>query len=351
MKKEAIMPVAVLTVICVVVAALMGLVNSFTAPKIEADNIEAIKKSLSIVLPEGDFPPEPDELRDDAPDTIKQIYTDNNGKGWVVVLETTGGYTGKPIGITAAIGPDGKIIKTVVTRNEESIVPDELKPMGSYGDHYAGKDAYETVDLVTGATVKYTEAAIKNALYDAFFYLGFASDRVLDGAHELMPNVKEFIDVTPRRTKPTVSRILEAADGSGHVVCAVTKSSHSGAPETETVIAIDNTGTIIGVKNILWSVGHNLAYGPPAPPSEEAVNAFFQSFVGKNVNEINSVEHITDATGTSNNVKAAFEDALRFNESTEMHPIFRVLGITVIVGGLGGLVAYLIISRKRRTAE
>ena len=184
-RKRNILSVVILTVIAVVVAALLAGVNMLTRPIIDEADRLAVTESLKIAMPDGDFDPDPDALREDAPETVKAVYTDKLGGGHVVILLTKKGYTGKDIGITVGIGNDGKIIKAVITKNEESIVPAELKPLGTYGDKYSGKDADESLDLVTGATVKYTEAAIKSALYDAFVYLGYAevfnSLRRLDG--------------------------------------------------------------------------------------------------------------------------------------------------------------------------
>jgi Na+-translocating ferredoxin:NAD+ oxidoreductase RnfG subunit len=172
-KGESLKPIAVLTVICVVVAALLAAINTVTGPMIEERKNQAIKESLLLVMPDGEFANESDVLRADAPKTVKGVYTEKNGKGYVVVLSTNKGYTGKEIGLTVAIGTDGKIIKAVITQNEESIVPSNMKPGGSYGDAYKGADADTVADVVTGATVKYTEKAIKNALKDAFDYLDF----------------------------------------------------------------------------------------------------------------------------------------------------------------------------------
>ena len=138
-KKENLMPVAVLVSICIIVAALLGAVNMLTSPVIETASAEAIKESLSIVMPDGEFGSESDALREDAPDTVKQVFTEKAGKGTVVVLLTNKGYTGNDIGITVAIDTEGKIIKAVVTKNDESIVPSSMAPGGDYGDSFIGR--------------------------------------------------------------------------------------------------------------------------------------------------------------------------------------------------------------------
>ena len=168
--KDNIKSVAVLIIICLVSALLMGCVNMLTAPIISDRNAENVLKSLKQVMPDGEFNTEPDELPENAPETVKQIYTEKNGKGTVVILETKG-YEGV-IGLTVAIGTDGKIINMVITQNGDSIVPDNLKPFGDYGNAYIGVTESEVTDLVTGATVSFTEAGIKKALKDAFAVVG-----------------------------------------------------------------------------------------------------------------------------------------------------------------------------------
>ena len=173
MTKKNLMPIIVLTAICLVVAALLGAVNYFTAPVIQERNEKAILESLEKAMPDGEFDTTPDKLPKDAPKTISRVYTEKNGKGTVVVLLTKEGYTGNPIGITVGISADGKITGMEITQNEESIVPGELKPGGSYGQHFVGKEADQIADVETGATVVFTEGAIKSSLRDAFVYLGF----------------------------------------------------------------------------------------------------------------------------------------------------------------------------------
>ena len=51
--KQNILPVVVLGTICLVVAALLGAVNTITAPVIEDAKNQAANEALLVVLPEG----------------------------------------------------------------------------------------------------------------------------------------------------------------------------------------------------------------------------------------------------------------------------------------------------------
>ena len=320
MTKKNLMPVIILTAICIIVAALLAAVNALTAPIIDDRNNAAINESLGKVMEGGKFNSEPDELKDGAPKTISKVYTEKNGMGTVVVLVTNKGYTGKNIGITVGIGSDGKITGMQITQNEESIVPSELKPGGSYGNHYIGAGADDIPELSTGATVKYTESAIKNALTDAFIYLGFSDEipelprdeaEIEALAKELYGTGSENLKSTTPEDTTYVKRIYREDGKDSFVAYAFTYSQY-GPAEFEFLIHVNADGKIIAVKKILWKVSDPAPDWGYNPPSEAEVDAFFASFVGKNAADINSVDLSTGATNTAGRVKDAAVEALKF---------------------------------------
>ena len=318
-KFENIKPIVVLTLICVVVAALLAAINTVTGPIISDRQNQAVKESLLLVMPDGEFENESDELRADAPETVKEVYTEKNGKGYVVILSTNKGYTGKNIGMTVAIGTDGKIIKAVITQNEESIVPADLKPGGSYGDAYKGADADTVADVVTGATVKYTEKAIKNALKDAFTYLDFAEpepeepalprtdDEILSLAASFVGDTVSLTDVS-LEGKDFAKRIYRENGGKGYVVYTLVISEHYGTPETETLVHIDMNGKIVKLEKLTWKVSDPM-YGF-VPPADDVVDAFYERFEGASAETVGSVELISGATNTSTGLRTAVAEAV-----------------------------------------
>ena len=324
--KSNLAPVIVLSVICLSVALILGLVNMLTSPEIERRNAAAVKESLSIVMEDGEFNSKADELRADAPETVKAVYTEKNGKGYVVVLSTNKGYTGKEIGITVAISTEGKIIKSVITKNEESIVPADLKPMGTYGNAYTDATADTVADVVTGATVKFTEAAIKSALEDAFAYLDFAGEET----EEVLPRTDEEIislsktligeevdleDVTPEDTD-TVKRVYRASGGKGYVAYALVISKNYGTVESETLIHVGSNGKIVNVNKLTWKTSDAM-YGY-VPPTEETVNEFYAKLPGKSSSEVGAMEQpdlVSNATNTSTNVRNSVVEALNVVEA------------------------------------
>ena len=324
MTKKNIMPVVVLTAICVVVAALLGAVNLLTSPIIAERNDAAIQESLEKVMPGGLFNAEPDKLGADAPETVVKAYTEKTGKGTVVVLLTNKGYTGNAIGLTVGIDSDGKITGMVVTQNNESIVPNELKPGGTYGNHYVGAEAQDIPELSTGATVVYTEGAIKNAVTDAFVYLGFAETKpelpreeseIEARAKALYGEGAEKLVSSTPNNREYVKRIYREKGGDAYVAYAFAYSQY-GTPEFEFLVYVDENGIVKSVDKLLWKVSDPKPEWGYNPPSEEAVDAFFQSFVGKSASSINSVEVATGATNTANKVKDAAYETLLFAKPT-----------------------------------
>lgn len=159
--KENVKSVVVLTAICLVVAALLAVTNFYTAPVIEANKAAAATGSLAEVIP-GAAGFEEVELPADAPATVKNLYKETSGLGYVMLLETTSSYSASPMAITVGFGSDSKISGVLVTNYQES------KDFGAdYPATYVGQDsALGGVDTVAGVT--YSSKAFKDAITDAF---------------------------------------------------------------------------------------------------------------------------------------------------------------------------------------
>lgn len=345
--KKNLMPAIVLGVICLISAALMGGINSVTAPEIEKQQLEAIQESLEQVIPGGDF--EVSKVSKDAPDVVTGIYTDKNGKGNVVTLAVKGYKS--TILMTVGVDTDGKVIKAIVTFEEES---HGKAGMSNYTDNFIGLngEGVDSVEIFTGATV--TSTAMKNGIYDALVALGYADPRVevlprtddelIALASEIMPEANKFKNITPEDTT-LLKRLYKDTAGNGYVAYIHTYAQHGGGLESETIISISTDGEILAVNNIFWKVGHNIEIAPPPPPSDEAVKAFFDSYVGITKEEIESVELITDATGTSQNVSDAIREALVSVPAQESN-LPRIIGIAIL--SLSAVTAVAVIIFKRR---
>ena len=223
--KENIKSVVVLTVICLVVASLLAVTNFYTAPIIEEHKANAANESLTIVMPEATgF--EEIVLPEGSPATVKNLYKETSGLGYVAILGTTSQYSSGEMGITVGFTADGKISGISLTSYMES------KDFGAdYPETYIGQDsALGGVDTVAGVT--YSSTAFKNAISDAFTVLienglvaeGQKSEEQLIG--EVMPlalpgsaNALGNCIVTPvEGVSAPVTAAYKANNGCGYIV-------------------------------------------------------------------------------------------------------------------------------------
>ena len=355
--KRNLKPAIVLGVICLVVALLIGMLNLITAPKIEAAKKEAISKSLRVVMPNGLFS---DSLPlDGMPDTVTGVYEDENGGGHVVTLSTTKGYTGKPILVTVGVDLNGKITGAVITSTQETKDTDKV---AAFTEAFKDKDAtgIEEAELVSGAT--YSSSAVKDAIWDAMVALGYSEQKeetpspedsggvptlnedaaynralgLIDGATSL---TKVTVDGMPANTKAIYR---DAASGS-YVLYVATRTQWV-ATESEGMVVV-KSGTIQTVDMITWTVGHDVDY----------TTEYLESFLGKDKTNLDGVELVTGATGTSQNFLDAVQGAMDAVVSetdapffpAAPAPIYRYIGIGIAAIAVL-LTAVSLILRKRR---
>ncbi len=168
MAKNKLLPSIVLGSICLVVAALLALVNMLTAGQIQLNNDKKTEDALLEVLPDNTGFTKV-ELPESFPESIDLVKKSAEG-GYVFRAVVTG----KNSGLTVMIGidKDGKIVGTKCTANQET--PSYAEPVFDVTEsgYYAGMtegtfDAY----LVAGSTL--TSRAYANAVRDAL--LGFAA--------------------------------------------------------------------------------------------------------------------------------------------------------------------------------
>ena len=164
MKKNNIMPTIVLGAICLVVALLLSLVNSVTAPIIEATQNAAANEALVVVLPDGkNF--EEITLSEKYPASITKGYKADGG--FVFQANVTGKSSG--LIILCGINSEGKIVGTTVIADQETDSYDsKIFPLVQGTDGaYKGMDInnFEPY-LVSGATLtsKAYGEAVKAAL-------------------------------------------------------------------------------------------------------------------------------------------------------------------------------------------
>jgi electron transport complex protein RnfG len=162
-KKDFVMPIVVLTVICLVITAALAITNSFTQPVIEEAAAERAQAARAEIIPEAeDFVLM--EL-EGLPATITEVYKTTNDVGYIFMITTTG-YGGE-MDLICGIDQQGCIISV------KTLSHSETKGMGSktteepFRSQFVGKDSsLDGVEAISGATISST--AYINAINDAF---------------------------------------------------------------------------------------------------------------------------------------------------------------------------------------
>ncbi len=249
--KNNIKSIIVLPVICLIVAALLATVNYITAPVIEKNAILAAQESLRVVLPDsGEFKEE--TLSENAPATVTGLYTEVDGKGYAVTVETSSSYSKAPMTFTVGINAEGAITGIEITNYSET------KDFGKYPESYIGKDSsLEGVDLFAGVT--YSSKAFKDAVADAFAALSevnsdIGGEVVEDKPYEpsedtlkaVFPEAASFekLEITGEYSAVTA---VYKAEGEGLAVAIETVSQYSLEPMTA-VIGISDDGKISSIE-------------------------------------------------------------------------------------------------------
>ena len=163
MKKDSIIPIVVLTLICLFISAALAITNSFTEPVITTAATErAALARLEIIPDAAGF-----ELLncDGLPATVGEAYRATNGAGYIFMV-TVDGYGGD-IGIICGVTEDGRIITTrVLLHNETKGIGAKVAEQ-AFGDQFAGMSGeMQDVSAISGATIssKAYVMAIRDAL-------------------------------------------------------------------------------------------------------------------------------------------------------------------------------------------
>lgn len=309
--KKNLMPLIVLSSICLIVAALMGGINMLTAPKIAFNEEQKVYDSLRQVL-DGTF--ETLEVPASAPSTVTGLFkvSDENGefKGNVVTVEQKG-YAGKIL-LTIGFDKDGKTTKVVITAQSES----HGKDINPLLDRLSGisSDAVSDVEVVTGATI--SSGYIKSAVSDAFKAIGQnggENDGGEEGAEELPKTEEEIQNIAKAMVSDEISltkceldsapsvlkRIYDAGDD-GYFLYVVVSGAYVPVA-TEAVVHVDNSGKIVKVNLLSWIVGHDVVAGD-----------FADKFAGKDKENVGKVELVSGATGTASDFRDAVTAALSY---------------------------------------
>ena len=171
-------------------------INVVTGPIIASNGASAAFAPLYAVMPDASGFDKLYDVADgtgadlkDVPGTVQSIYSETSGKGYVIRLATTKGYTGNAIELTFGVNNEGKICGIQLDAYPES------KDFGAdYPGTFVGQDsALADVQVVSGCT--YSSVAFRDAVLDGMNLL-IANDLMATGVKsddqlltELIPTV------------------------------------------------------------------------------------------------------------------------------------------------------------------
>ncbi len=168
--KDSIKSVVALTVICAVLAVILAVTNSITAPIIEENEKAEANKALLVVMPDGKDFEEVDVSSVELPVEITSAHRETSG-GYVIQI-LTAGY-GSDMAIMVGIDKDGAVTGATCLKSSETLGYEK-----TYGDSTVGRTAedIDSLDTVAGATLTTTayKDAVKYALETANILKGEA---------------------------------------------------------------------------------------------------------------------------------------------------------------------------------
>jgi len=168
-KKDFILPIVVLSLICLFVSGALAIVNYYTDPVIKSASKQRENDAMKEIIPHADefilLDINNIRLEDNFPKTIASIYNTTNNAGYIFLV-TTPGYGGE-IKLICGITLDGKIIKTAtLEHNETQGLGTPIFDQPHAGQYWGNdKAGIEEIDVISGATI--TSNAYKNGIRDA----------------------------------------------------------------------------------------------------------------------------------------------------------------------------------------
>ncbi len=239
--KKYIKSIISLTVICAVIAALLAVTNSKTAPIIDKNQKAAANKALLEVMPDGGDFTAVDLAKYTLPESVQEAYTASNG-GCVVKL-TAKGY-GPDMIIMCGVDANGVVTGAVCLSSNETLGVEK-----TYGETTKGATVGSIDDLATVSGATMTTGAYKGAVKDALntaIILGGGSADIRTEEEILADNLKvalptgegKFTEVFISEKLENVSAIYKADNDAGYVY--VTKVG-----EEEIFVGVDANGVVV----------------------------------------------------------------------------------------------------------
>ncbi|MBQ3276418.1 MAG: FMN-binding protein [Oscillospiraceae bacterium] len=151
-------PLVVLVVICLVAAALLGVVNATTKPVIEANREKTAALTRQAALPDASSFEKLDVSADLADLGVTGLYKGDNGSGYVATASSKG--YGGDVTVTVGFDADGKILNVLADVGTETTGVGSKVGAADVLARFKGvSGSADDVNLVSGAT--YTSKAVR----------------------------------------------------------------------------------------------------------------------------------------------------------------------------------------------
>ena len=226
-----------LLLICAVMAVLMAVTNTITAPIIEQNQAAAANDALKVVMPNGQGFEKMDVSGYTLPATVTEVYSEASG-GYVFKLTTTGYSSG--LVILCGVNANGTVSGATCLASTETLGYEK-----TFGENFIGKnmEGVDGVDTVSGATR--TTGAYRDAMKDALnaaVILGGGSVDLRTEEEILNDNLSAALPGAEGKFEKLF--IVEVIDG---IDAVYTAENGKGAVciVGEQFIAVDETGAVI----------------------------------------------------------------------------------------------------------
>ncbi len=301
MKNDNTKAIVVLFAFCLVITLALAACNLITAPIIKANNERAQTESVAGLIEGADFKVVDKSTLGELPETIVNVFKDDNGKGIAITFATTSSYSQGDMQYAIGITNDGKISAI----REISYM--ETKSYENYPQSFIGKSADEIDSVSAFSGVTYSSDAFKSALKDVFKtakLLGInvgdipenegintseAVSGLIDGADfEAVADLSGFPE--------TIKEAYKDKNGNGVALIFATKTDYTVSDDMKYAVGITSDGKISGIKELSYS------------ESKDYGDDFVNSFVGKGGDEISSVADFSGVTYSSKAFKGGLKD-------------------------------------------
>ena len=238
--KKHIKSIISLVIICAVVAALLAVTNTITAPIIEKNAGAAANAALLEVMPDGGDFTAVDMTQYTFPSSVLEAFTASNGGSVFKVTAT--GY-GPNMLIMCGVSADGAVTGTVCLSSNETLGVEKTYGVNTNGATVDTIDAVETISGATMTTGAY-KGAVKDALNAAIILGGGSVDIrteeeiLADNLAAALPTGDKFTEVFICEKLEGVSAVYTADNGAGSVYVV-------GSGEEAVFVGVDANGAVV----------------------------------------------------------------------------------------------------------